>query len=386
VLRGDVLHHAVQHGCPRSEILLGEDLKGEIEHLGDLVARLGRDEDHRRPRHPLHVPLHLVAEVVFPGLGPLEIPLVDADDQPPPFFLGEGGDLEILVHRRLGGVEHQHRDVRVLDGSHRPQHRELLDPLADGRLPADARGVGEDDRAALVREGAVDGISGGARHRADDDPILPEQGVDQRRLADVGAPDDGDAHGAVGILGGGVDRRHRLLQLGELGRHRLAQGLESFIVLGGDSKGLAQAQRVELGHHRLGGAVAVDLVDHQQHRALGFTQELGDLEVAGGEASAGVAHEEDDLALLYRGLGLEAHVVGERIFLGVRHEAAGVHHGDLAPLELGVGIVAVPGHPGHVLDDGLPALHQPVEQRRLPHVGPADDGDERAPHRVRSST
>ena len=62
---------------------------------------------------------------------------------------------------------------------------------------------------------------------------------------------------------------------------------------------------------------------------------------------------------------------------GVRLPATGVHHGEAAPGPLGVVGDPVPGHPGYVLDHGLPPTEDPVDQCGLTHVGPAHDGDHR---------
>ena len=47
------------------------------------------------------------------------------------------------------------------------------------------------------------------------------------------------------------------------------------------------------------------------------------------------------------------------------------------PFHVGVVGDPVAGHAGHVLDDGLAAAEDPVDQRRLADVGPADDGEHR---------
>ena len=63
--------------------------------------------------------------------------------------------------------------------------------------------------------------------------------------------------------------------------------------------------------------------------------------------------------------------------LAVGSQPTGVHHGEPAAPPQRVVRHPVPGHPGHVLDDRLPPPDQPVDQRGLADVGPADHGQRR---------
>src|SRR5260370_9887295 len=63
--------------------------------------------------------------------------------------------------------------------------------------------------------------------------------------------------------------------------------------------------------------------------------------------------------------------------LAGRLPAAGVQQGKRPASPGGVVGDPVPGHPGSVRDDRLPAAEDPVHQRRLADVRPADDGHDR---------
>ena len=67
---------------------------------------------------------------------------------------------------------------------------------------------------------------------------------------------------------------------------------------------------------------------------------------------------------------------GRAMPLRVRGPAAGVDHHELPAVPVRVVGDPVPGHSGHVLDHGLAAADDPVDQRRLADVGAADDGDD----------
>ena len=146
--------------------MLRADRDGRLEAEGIELGRIGLagrvvalvdDEDHRRLRAPQAV-RHLVIE-----------------------------------RRDAGGrVHHEQDQVRLLD-----RHpRLVLHPLLDvgARLDLQAAGVDHGERASRPFGRAVDAIPGGARDVGDDRDPLPDEAVEEGRLADVRAADDGD-HG-----------------------------------------------------------------------------------------------------------------------------------------------------------------------------------------------
>ena len=58
---------------------------------------------------------------------------------------------------------------------------------------ADTRGVDEPPRAAIELDELIDGVTRGAGEFVDDDALAAGQRVQQGRLANVGATDEGDA-------------------------------------------------------------------------------------------------------------------------------------------------------------------------------------------------
>ena len=123
-----------------------------------------------------------------------EVPLVDDQHHRASRLVGVARDVRVLGGQALGGVEHEQRHLAALQALERHDHRELLERLGHAALAADARGV---DRGRTDRSRNSSGVSTASR-------VVPgasctstrscaEHGVDQRRLADVGPPDDGDA-------------------------------------------------------------------------------------------------------------------------------------------------------------------------------------------------
>ena len=75
-----------------------------------------------------------------------------------------------------------------------------------------------------------------------------------------------------------------------------------------------------------------------------------------------------------RGLGLGAHAPGERLAVAF-FEPGGVDDGEGEIAEPRLALAPVARHAGLIVDQRQLLADQPVEQRRLADVGPADDRD-----------
>ena len=170
-----------------------------------------------------------------------EVPLVDDDDDALGGVVDVAGDMRILRGDALHAVDHQHGDIGAIDGAMRAQDAVLLDARPDAPTAANARGVDQDERLALVVDDRINGVARGAGDVADDDALLPDDGVHQRGLTDVGTAHDGEAWRAgqrlVGVL---IYRR------GQQRGDRVEQVASSRAGDGGERDRLAQPQRVEL--------------------------------------------------------------------------------------------------------------------------------------------
>ena len=106
----------------------------------------------------------------------------------------------------------------------------------------------------------VDRVARRARHLADDRPLLPDEPVEERRLADVRAPEDRDADRLVARPARRRAARQPLEDLVE-------QVADVRAVQPRDRDRLAEAEPVQLERERLLRGI-VDLVREQQHRLL----------------------------------------------------------------------------------------------------------------------
>ena len=228
---------------------------------------------------------------------------------------------------------------------------------------ADARGVDEEIALAAPLERAVDGVSRGPRDRRHDRSLCPQEAVEQRRLADVGPAHDRDPQRRLHVLG---DRDPR--QLLERGVEQVPHALA---VLGGDGEHAREPEPGEV----LGAVLGpLDLVDGHQHLLAATAQAGRDGLVVGQQPRTAVHHENDQVRLVYRQLGLGRGRSQQRI-VGLQQQPARVDQLEGGPLPGRLRVVAVARGAGPAVGDGLAPSADPIEKSRLADVRPADQRD-----------
>src|SRR5688572_12543326 len=100
----------------------------------------------------------------------------------------------------LGGVDQKQGDVRPLQRFAGTEHRIEVGILCDLRLAADSGRVYQPVAAPVQFDVDIDRVTGGPGSLGDDDPALANQLVEEGRLPDVGAADDGHARNFVPAL------------------------------------------------------------------------------------------------------------------------------------------------------------------------------------------
>ena len=110
------------------------------------------------------------------------------------------------------------------------------------------------------------------------------------------------------------------------------------------------------------------------HVLAGLAQHLGEALVERRDAGAGIDHEQDDVGVADRDLGLLAHPVFEAAIADIL-VAGGVEHAEFQIAEPPLALAAVAGDAGLVVDQRELPADQPVEQRRFADIGPADNSD-----------
>ena len=232
-------------------------------------------------------------------------------------------------------------------------------------LTAHAGGVDEHERAVVRLEHGVDRVAGRSRNVRDDQPLLPQQRVEQARLADVRPAEDRDADRLVG---------HRLTpSAGQPLEHGVEQVSSAMPVERGDFYRLTEAERREL-VRELGPRRIVELVRDEQHGLARPAQDVRQLGVARRQAGAGVHEEEHEVRLLDRRPRLgDRPARDRRVVRDV--DAARVHEQEALARPLAEELLAVARHTRRLVDDGGAGRGQPVDERRLADVRIADDRD-----------
>ena len=182
--------------------------------------------------------------------------------------------------------------------------------------------------------------------------LLVHERVDQRRLARVGAADDGKAGQlVVKVLFGLV---------GHLPDHLVEQVARAVAVGCRDGERLSQSQCVELGFgiHAL---VVVVLVGYDDDGFGGAAQDVGHLVVKVGDAVLDVHDKEDDVGLLDGDVHLLVDLVLKDV-LAVDYPSAGVHNRHFHAVPLHLTVLAVAGGAAGVVDDGVTRLREAVKQ------------------------
>jgi hypothetical protein len=162
--------------------------------------------------------------------------------------------------------------------------------------------------------------------------------------------------------------------------HLVEQVADAQSVLRGHLEHRLDAQFVEL-HRRLARLLRVYLVDHGEDRRAGGTQARDDVEIAGDDPLLGVEHEDEQVGVLDRLLPFLRNHLMQRVLSSAEH-SAGVQQREGAVVPLHGLRDQIARRPGDWRDDGASGPRDPVEQRGLADIGPADEHDkgQRAGH------
>ena len=142
-------------------------------------------------------------------------------------------------------------------------------------------------------------------------------------------------------------------------------------MLGGNRHRIAEAERVGLVSPLHAGA-ALGLVRDQDDGTFRAPDKVREPLVVGGEAGAAVDHEQNDVGLGDRRLGLGAHAALERALVGML-EPRGVDDPEDEVAQPPLALAAIAGHARAIVHEGQTLADETVEQRRLADIGSADD-------------
>ncbi len=167
--------------------------------------------------------------------------------------------------------------------------------------------------------------------------------------------------------------RRGLRGVGKLRQHQVHEVRNTVAVHRRNRERIAQPQRMELRgdhrqHHPFG------LVDDEPDFAACFAQLAADDPVLVRQAGARIHHEQHGVGLVHRLARLPRHLVVNAV-LRHRLETAGVDHQIRLVADAAVTVMAVARNARRIGDDGVARAREPVEQRRLADIRPADYHD-----------
>ena len=122
-----------------------------------------------------------------------QVPLVEGDDRRPALADDEIRNLQVLLFKRDGRIKDDDHHFSKTDGAQCIGDRKFLELFLNPGLAAHPCGVEQLDLAVLPLEINGDGIARNPGFRSGQQPFLPQEPVDQGRLAGVWAADDGHA-------------------------------------------------------------------------------------------------------------------------------------------------------------------------------------------------
>src|SRR3954469_487590 len=334
-----------------------------VEDALDVAPRLGAGgQDLRAQAQLLGHARALVVEVGLVHRG--DVPLVQHQGRGAALLHPQLGDAQVLARDAVVRVADDDDDVGALDRALGAQRRVVLDGVGDLGLAAQPRGVDDHELAPVDLERQVDRVARGPGHVGDDHALVAQQLVDEGRLADVGAPDDGQADGVVLFVG-------LVALVGQRLGHAIEQVADVEPLRGRHRQRIAEAERVEVGGQRHV-AHRVDLVGREDDGALPAAQDVGELLVTGPAPGARVDDEDRRNGIVERGLGLLADRAGDRVDVEEVH-APGVDQVEAPAVPLAGDLVAIARDARALVDDRRARAGQAVDERGLADVGIADD-------------
>jgi hypothetical protein len=253
---------------------------------------------------------------------PHAVHLVDGGDRGAPGAL-EPLERQIVLRGPFECLEHQHHDVGLLEGRGGGAVHGLVQGTTG--LAVQTRGVEEGDLNLRGAVEAEDAVARGLRPGRDDAQLLAQEGVQQRRLADVRAADERGEAAAVHRLCGevhgrilNVARAQRLKHL--LGGRLFGTAAARAASLGaGPERGYLAAHRKVLcvvgalhGEHRIAGQLERARLQVFLQARLGVLERLGLRERGDARAEQPLDHrlhggkaavEEDRPAERFQGIG-----------------------------------------------------------------------------------
>ena len=147
-----------------------------------------------------------------------------------------------------------------------------------------------------------------------------------------------------------------------------------------DGHGLAAAKGIEIPEVVLLSGGVVLLVDAEEDRLVGLSDNAGDFLVLIGDAGGAIDDEDDDIGLLRGKNGLLANAGCKDVLRLDGLDAAGIDDHKIAAVPVGLVVAAVARDAAGLVDNGVAGKRDAVDERGLADVRAADNCDDGLAH------
>ena len=228
-------------------------------------------------------------------------------------------------------INHGNTDITILNGAYRTNHRVVLKIFLYLTSFANPCGIYEVKAEAKLIILRIDGVSRGTGYIGYNVSLLPDKGIDKRRLTGIGATYHGKAREFLLCF--------TLVLLGK----RVYDSVQKISGTGAiDSTngiGIPQAESVKLST-LVANLECIRLISNQKNRLLGTSKQPRDLPIQVGHPGHYIHNEEDYIGLFYCYLYLLIYLGLENI-LTAGDPSSRINDGELVPRPVGMPILTV---------------------------------------------
>ena len=273
------------------------------------------------------------------------IPFIHRYDDPLAALMGNSGHLRVLLRDPLLCVDHNDHHIRPLDRRYRPDDHVVFQILFYLVFAADARCIDEDIFFSVIGDFRVHGIPGCPGNIRYDQPLFPQQPVDEGAFSDIRFPDDRDFRARVLLFRGGSGRKKP---------ENLIQKIsDPGTVCRGDRVRIPDSEIIELIDCRFIPLPAVNLIHHKKHRLMASAEHVSDLRVRVDQSLLQICQKQNDIGGIDRNLRLLSHLRKDNITC-VRLNTACIDQRKPAVEPFHIRVDPVPGDTRRIFNDGDP--------------------------------
>ena len=228
-----ISEHFIELACGNTHCILRIDKANQLKQAVEPLAGFGGNEDNRRIAHKRKI-IHQLFALFVHGVAVFfdRVPLIHCNDARFTELVRNAGDFGVLFGEAFGRVNHNHTDVGAFHRHAGAQDRIFFNLVFDFVFAAKPRGVDKHETAEFVFDKRVCRVARCARNIGNDCAFFAGNGVNKRRLTDIGFADNRHADGVAFVLVIGF--------VGQIRQNSVEQIAGAVTVDGGNGNGVAE--------------------------------------------------------------------------------------------------------------------------------------------------